>query len=125
MSYDPAAAFNDGYDLAMEHVAEEWEPLLSAARDALRNYQYGNGSPILAKEIADKIDRQLEIQKSTVEPPPYNKLRAALVGLVGVGTVDELRQLEATLRLMPAPAEDKAAMIDAIHVLIETDKLFR
>lgn len=46
------------------------------------------------------------------------RLRAALVGLVGVDTREELEQLEAVLRLMPAPMEDKAAMIDAIHALL-------
>lgn len=31
--------------------------LLKAALQALRSYQYGNSSPDLAKEIADKIDQ--------------------------------------------------------------------
>lgn len=48
------------------------------------------------------------------------KLRAALIGLIGVESVEELQEMEATLRLMPAPDQDKAAMINAIHVLIET-----
>ena len=46
-------------------------------------------------------------------------LRAALVGLVGVGTQAELEQLEVVMRLMPAPAQDKET-IDAIHALLET-----
>lgn len=49
-----------------------------------------------------------------------DKLRAALVGLVGVDTREELEQLEGVMRLMPAPAQDKAATIDAIHALIAT-----
>jgi len=49
-------------------------------------------------------------------------LRAALVGLVGVDTRAELEQLEAVMRLTRAPAEDKAATIDAIHALIATLK---
>ena len=48
-------------------------------------------------------------------------LRAALVGLVGVDGRAELEQLEAVMRLMPAPAQDKAATIDAIHALIATE----
>jgi hypothetical protein len=47
-------------------------------------------------------------------------LREALVGLVGVDTRAELEQLEAVMRLMPAPAQDKAATIDAIHALLAT-----
>jgi hypothetical protein len=49
-----------------------------------------------------------------------DRLRAALVGLVGVDTRAELEQLEAAMRLMPAPAQDKAATIDAIHALLAT-----
>ncbi len=49
-----------------------------------------------------------------------DRLRAALVGLVGVDGREELGQMEAVMRLMPAPAEDKAATIDAIHALMAT-----
>ena len=47
-------------------------------------------------------------------------LRAALVGLVGVDGAEELRQMEVTMRLLPAPAEDKAVSINAIHALLAT-----
>lgn len=49
-----------------------------------------------------------------------NRLRVALVQLVGVDGPAELAEMEAVMRLMPAPAEDKAATIDAIHALIAT-----
>lgn len=49
-----------------------------------------------------------------------DRLRAALVALVGVDGRDELGQMEAFMRLAPAPAEDKAATIDAIHALVAT-----
>ncbi len=49
-------------------------------------------------------------------------LRSALVGLVGADSREELEQMEAVMRLMPAPAADKAATIDAIHALIATVK---
>ena len=48
------------------------------------------------------------------------EVRAALVGLVGVDTRAELEELEAALRLMRAPAKDKAATIDAVHALLAT-----
>ena len=51
-----------------------------------------------------------------------DRLRAALVALVGVDGRDELGQMEAVMRLIPAPAEDKAATIDAIHALMATVK---
>lgn len=47
-------------------------------------------------------------------------LRAALVGLIGVDGEDELRQMEATMRLLPAPDADKAVSINAIHALLAT-----
>jgi hypothetical protein len=49
-----------------------------------------------------------------------DRLRAALVALVGVDGREELGQLEAVMRLTPAPAEDKSAAIDAIHALMAT-----
>jgi hypothetical protein len=36
------------------------DPLLATARDALRSYQFGNSSPDLAKEVADKIMEHLK-----------------------------------------------------------------
>jgi hypothetical protein len=47
-------------------------------------------------------------------------LRAALVGLIGADSEQELRQMEVTMRLLPAPAEDKAVSINAIHALLAT-----
>jgi hypothetical protein len=48
------------------------------------------------------------------------RLRAALVGIVGVDGREQLEQMEAVMRLMPAPAEDKAVTVDAIHALLAT-----
>ena len=47
-------------------------------------------------------------------------LRAALVGLVGADDEDALRQMEAALRLLPAPDSDKTVTINAIHALLAT-----
>jgi hypothetical protein len=49
-----------------------------------------------------------------------DKLRAALVGIVGVDGRAELERMEVVMRMMPAPAEDKARTIDAIHALLAT-----
>lgn len=49
-----------------------------------------------------------------------DQLRAALAALVGVDGRTELEQLEATMRLLPMPAQDRAQTIDAIHALIAT-----
>ena len=47
-------------------------------------------------------------------------LRRALVGLVGVESPEDLEAMEAAMRLMPMPAEDRAKTIDAIHALRDT-----
>ena len=54
------------------------------------------------------------------EKHPMRKLRAALVGLVGVDGDKELSEMEAVIRLSPAPMQDKASIIDAIHALKDT-----
>lgn len=46
------------------------------------------------------------------------QLRAALAALVGADGA-ELEPMETVMRALPAPAKDKAAMIDAIHALID------
>lgn len=50
----------------------------------------------------------------------HQQLRDALAALVGSGDVDELRGMELAVRQLPAPDEDKAATINAIHALIAT-----
>lgn len=45
-------------------------------------------------------------------------LRAALVGLIGADSQEELQQMEITMRLLPAPDADKAVSINAIHALL-------
>lgn len=46
-------------------------------------------------------------------------LRLALANLVGASRKEELEKMELIMRAMPAPAEDKAAAIDAIHALLK------
>ncbi len=50
------------------------------------------------------------------------KLRSALAGLVGASEKTELETMEATIRMVPGPEKDKVVAINAIHVLIETEK---
>ena len=47
-------------------------------------------------------------------------LRSALVGLVGADGEHELKQMEAAMRVLPAPDADKAVSINAIHALLAT-----
>lgn len=48
------------------------------------------------------------------------KLRSALAGMIGVDGKEDLEKMESVLRMSPAPAEDKAQMIDALHALRDT-----
>ena len=54
------------------------------------------------------------------EKHPMTKLRAALVGVIGVDGREDLEAMEAVIRLQPVPARDKAGIIDAIHALLDT-----
>lgn len=53
----------------------------------------------------------------------FPKLRKALAGLVGATSKKELEAMEFVLRSAPAPDEDKAHAINAIHALIATAPL--
>lgn len=48
------------------------------------------------------------------------KLRKALVGLVGADTKEELEGMEAAIRVLPVPDEDRMNTINAIHALRDT-----
>lgn len=45
-------------------------------------------------------------------------LRKALEGLVGASEKSELEIMEIAMRALPAPTEDKAASLDAVHALL-------
>jgi len=52
----------------------------------------------------------------------YDKVRKALVGLVGVDTIEELDAMEVQLRILPVPDVDRMNTINAITALKETIK---
>ena len=47
-----------------------------------------------------------------------NQLRAALAGLIGAESNEDLEAMEVIIRLTPAPDADKVAMLNAIHALL-------
>lgn len=49
-----------------------------------------------------------------------DKLRMALIGLVGESDPMALKGMELAMRSLPAPEEDKAVTINAIHALLAT-----
>lgn len=47
-------------------------------------------------------------------------LRKALIALVGADTPEDLKQLDATIRMLPLPESDRAITINAIQALLQT-----
>ncbi len=74
-----------------------------------------HGAPILREHIRTCPQHPMREAEEKI-----SILRRALVGLVGVDGADQLNEMEAIMRLMPAPMADKAASIDAIHALRTT-----
>lgn len=66
-------------------------------------------SQIKARVVSEQADRR-----------NVALLRAALVGLIGTDSEQELRQMEATMRTLPALGADRAVSINAIHALLST-----
>lgn len=73
------------------------------------------GSDVLTEHIKICPKHPMRQAEATIE-----KLRSALIGLVGAGEKDELETMEATLRMMPIPDVDRMATINAIRAIIET-----
>lgn len=62
------------------------------------------------------------MNKKSVCEQKIELLRSALSRLIGAESPEELRGMEAVLRQSPAPAQDKADIIDAIHVLLALEE---
>jgi len=73
------------------------------------------GSDVLTDHI--KVCNRHPMRKAEADAA---MLRAALVGLIGADSEQELRQMEAAMRVLPAPDADKAVSINAIHALLAT-----
>lgn len=97
------------------------EVVAAACRVFSRAYsEHRKGSPRRCGATYAGIAAVLAAQHRPVPDAQTERLRAALATLIGASDVAELRGLELAIRCAPAPAEDKAAMIDAIHALIAT-----
>lgn len=73
------------------------------------------GSEVLTDHI--KVCNRHPMRKAEAD---VAMLRAALVGLIGADSEQELRQMEAAMRVLPAPDADKAVSINAIRALLAT-----
>jgi len=81
-------------------------------------YQYPDGTPAAKHHFLDSHIKVCEKHPLREAEIKIEKLKSALVGLIGVETKDELDQMEGYLRSMPSsPDRDKAAAINAIDAL--------
>ena len=76
----------------------------------------------IASGEIDRLHSQIDAARAAIyeAASDVSMLRRALVGLIGADSEQELRQMEATMRLLPAPEADKAVSINAIHALLAT-----
>ena len=65
------------------------------------------------EDVAYAADRITQITEQR------DQLRKALSDLVGAETIEELRQMEAIIRITAAPDADKVAALNAIHALLK------
>ena len=93
------------------------------ARDLLArlSYDYGDGGdcPSEVEALFDRGEKLLPIEGEVGEDSKIKKLRTALAGLIGAESVDELRTMEAIIRMSAVPDADKVSMLNAIHVLLD------
>lgn len=82
--------------------------------------EYPPGTPSHGAQVLTDHIRVCEKHPMRALQQERDKLRAALLQMVGVETVEELKAMEAAIRLTPAPAADKATIIDTLHLLIAT-----
>lgn len=83
-------------------------------------HEYPQATPAAGSEVLTEHIRVCEKHPMRKAEDDIAMLRAALVGLIGVDGKDDLKQMEATLRLLPAPDADKVVSINAIHALLAT-----
>lgn len=83
-------------------------------------HEYPDGTPTAKAEALTEHIQQCEKHPMTALQKKYEIVRAALVGLVGADTKEELEQIECGLRAAPVPMEDKASAIDGVHALLKT-----
>lgn len=83
-------------------------------------YEYPQGTPNHGSKVLTDHIKICEHHPMRKAEADIALLRSALVGLIGAETEAELKQMEATMRLIPAPEADKAVSINAIHALLET-----
>ena len=83
-------------------------------------HEYPQDTPAAGSQVLTEHIRVCDKHPMRKAEGDIATLRAALVGLIGADTEQELREMEVTMRLFPAPEADKAVSINAIHALLAT-----
>lgn len=81
---------------------------------------YPEGTPPHGSQVLTDHIRVCEKHPMRQAEATIKKLRAALAGLIGASTKEELEQLEVGVRLIPGVEADKIAALNGIHALLET-----
>ena len=80
---------------------------------------YPEGTPPHGAQILTEHIKVCEKHPMRKAEATILKLRKVLSDLIGASTKEELEAMEIAIRTTPAPASDKAVMINAIHALVE------
>ena len=83
-------------------------------------HEYPQDTPAAGSQVLTEHIRVCEKHPMRKAEADIALLRSALAGLIGADTKDELMQMEATMRLLPAPEADKVVSINAIRALLAT-----
>lgn len=80
-------------------------------------HQYPDGTPAAKHASLTEHIKTCDKHPMRDAEQKVERLRNALVGLIGASTKDELDEMELILRSTPAPDSDKIAAINAIDAL--------
>jgi len=86
------------------------------------DHEYPDQTPTSGAQILKDHIKVCEKHPMREAEETIKLLRSALIGLVGSDDIDQLKEMELAMRLMPAPEEDKACTINAIHAIIKTKR---
>jgi hypothetical protein len=104
--------------------AREWVEKLRKTTQTLTcvycGKEYPPGSPTHGAQVLTDHIKVCEKHPLRKCEEDRDKLRHALCSLVGGEDIEELKRMEAIIRMTNAPDVDKVAAINAINILIET-----
>ena len=83
-------------------------------------HQYPDGTPAAKHQLLTDHIKICEKHPMREAEQKINKLRSALIGIIGAETEAELKAIELVIRSSAVPDVDKAVTINAINAIIET-----